>query len=41
MVCTDWSGDWGGGIRQETRDLKENVEGKVKHVEKWEIHIFS
>ena len=31
----------GGGIRQETRDSKENVEGKVKHVEKWEIHIFS
>jgi len=32
---------WGGGIRQETRDFKENVEGKVEHVEKWEIHIFS
>ena len=41
MVCTDWCGDWGGGIGRETRDLKENVEWKVKHVEKWEIHIFS
>ena len=41
MVFKDWYGEWGGGIRQETRDLKENVEGKVKDVEKWEIHIFS